>query len=274
MAEIFAFRVIRLLTKRAIANELGPDVCWLLSVVVMQQDAIRYARQVTYYNEQLMPLCGFGSPKRLVTARAKAVESGWLTYQPGTKGVAGKYSVTIPDEWTDVPDGPCDEGELPFRNGKESKICRSDTEGNIENSVPIRKGKRKGKVRESGKESGHLSTLSLNPIPSTSKTKSRTRKVIFQDQDLATAKWMLKLLQDLNPNHKSPNFNEWANTIRLMRERDNRSDEEIRRVFQFANNDDFWKSNILSPAKLREKFDTLSIRAGVTPKPKQKRYVN
>jgi hypothetical protein len=107
--KFFAHRLVRILTKDAVANELGAEVCWLLTVVAMQEDSKRYRGAVTYYNGQLLPLCGFSSDKVLDRARAKAVKAGFLVYIPGGRRAAGKYWCTIPDTVKDVPDGPCDE---------------------------------------------------------------------------------------------------------------------------------------------------------------------
>lgn len=49
----------------------------------------------------------------------------------------------------------------------------------------------------------------------------------------------------------------WANTFRLMIERDQRSVERITRVIDWATAEPFWQPNILSADKLREKFDVL-----------------
>lgn len=64
----------------------------------------------------------------------------------------------------------------------------------------------------------------------------------------------------MDPKAKAPNLDKWANEIRLMREQDGRTDAEIRAVFTWANQDGFWRSNILSPGKLREKFTTLDLK--------------
>ena len=45
-----------------------------------------------------------------------------------------------------------------------------------------------------------------------------------------------------------------------MRERDGRTHEGIRDLFRWANADSFWKTNILSPGKLRKKFDDLLLK--------------
>jgi len=45
-----------------------------------------------------------------------------------------------------------------------------------------------------------------------------------------------------------------------MREKDNRELKEIKDVIDWCQADPFWQGNILSPKKLREKFDQLTIQ--------------
>lgn len=52
----------------------------------------------------------------------------------------------------------------------------------------------------------------------------------------------------------------WAQEIERMQRLDQRSQEEISQVLNFAITDPFWKSNIRSTAKLREKFETLYLQ--------------
>ncbi|MBI1314497.1 hypothetical protein GC176_24660 [bacterium] len=111
----FAHRFVRLLTKTAAAQELGPEVTWLLTVIAHQEDAKRYSGPVTYWNEQLMPLCGFRSKGRLNRARQSAVESGWLHYETGGRTQPGRYWCLVPTGYEQLPDGPCDESE-PVQN--------------------------------------------------------------------------------------------------------------------------------------------------------------
>lgn len=73
---------------------------------------------------------------------------------------------------------------------------------------------------------------------------------------------MYKQIQIVIPSSKIPGWPDWANSIRLMRQQDSLSHKEICEVFQWANRDKFWCSNILSPAKLREKWQTLCAQRG------------
>lgn len=78
--------------------------------------------------------------------------------------------------------------------------------------------------------------------------------------DLKAAQWIFQLITRISPSAKTPNWSGWANDVRLMREQDSRSHSDICQMFKFANQDSFWKSNILSPAKLREKWTQLEAK--------------
>ncbi|WP_279084144.1 replication protein [Kluyvera ascorbata] len=84
--------------------------------------------------------------------------------------------------------------------------------------------------------------------------------------DQQCAEWIIVLVEKVKPSTKKPILAAWANDVRLMRELDGRSHREICELFQWASKDAFWHTNILSPAKLRAKWDTLSLQrdAGAT----------
>ena len=83
---------------------------------------------------------------------------------------------------------------------------------------------------------------------------------VADPEDMRLAQWMFSLVLGLHPKHRQPNLPKWANEIRLMRDRDKRDRREIAALFRWANAHAFWQSNILSPAKLRERWDQLEIR--------------
>jgi len=69
------------------------------------------------------------------------------------------------------------------------------------------------------------------------------------------------ILENL-PNAKVPEptpdkLRRWAYDIDLMMRIDCRSPDEIRELIDWSHRDSFWKANILSPGKLREKWDML-----------------
>lgn len=68
-------------------------------------------------------------------------------------------------------------------------------------------------------------------------------------------------LKNNNPNAKVPsNLDSWKKEIHSMIEIDKYKFEQIARVIEFSQSDDFWKSNILSAKKLREKIGTLILQ--------------
>lgn len=123
----FAHRFVRLIAKACLANEIGPEACWLLSVIAMTEDAKGYRDPVTFYNGQLLPFVGVNSVDTLDRARAKAVKAGWLHYQPGCNHTAGKYWVTIPERYADADDAPSDESADDYivRTGAEVKPIKT-----------------------------------------------------------------------------------------------------------------------------------------------------
>ena len=90
--------------------------------------------------------------------------------------------------------------------------------------------------------------------------RTKAKKNVFSNDDLKAAEWIFHLIRKLNPSFKEPKFESWANDIRLMRERDNRTHKDICELFHWANQDRFWSVNILSPATLRAKWDQLSMK--------------
>lgn len=86
----------------------------------------------------------------------------------------------------------------------------------------------------------------------------RRQKRRADEDDYKTARWMYGAMLKVNASAKSPNFDTWADEVRLMREIDKRSHRDICELFQFAKNDSFWSPNIQSPAKLRAQWDVLT----------------
>ncbi|EOZ6412447.1 helix-turn-helix domain-containing protein [Cronobacter turicensis] len=78
--------------------------------------------------------------------------------------------------------------------------------------------------------------------------------------DLRTAEFIFGKVQEVTPAARKPNWAAWSNDIRLMRVALNVTHAEIWQVFTWANTDHFWQTNILCPAKLREKWPTLTAQ--------------
>ena len=53
----------------------------------------------------------------------------------------------------------------------------------------------------------------------------------------------------------------WARTADLMLRRDGRTEQQISDLIRWVQHDDFWKTNVLSVDKLRQKFDQLEMKS-------------
>jgi len=73
---------------------------------------------------------------------------------------------------------------------------------------------------------------------------------------------LFELIRQRNPDHKAPNLQAWAKHVDLMMRVDGRAPERIEQVIRWSQSDPFWFRNILSTAKLREKFDALVMNMG------------
>lgn len=131
----FACKFVRLMTKKCVANDLGPQVFTLLAVIAHQEDARGYSDPVGWFNTQLLPVVGIKSVDVLDRVRDKAVKAGWLHYIPGTKSEPGWYFVTIPERFKRTDDGPTDEGVEgefggdSFRTGAEESAEQTPVSG-------------------------------------------------------------------------------------------------------------------------------------------------
>ncbi|WP_363472811.1 helix-turn-helix domain-containing protein [Companilactobacillus musae] len=80
------------------------------------------------------------------------------------------------------------------------------------------------------------------------------------DLNFKAASYLSMRIKDNNPNFKEPNLQKWANTIRLMHERDNRSYQQIKIMIDWCQQHDFWSGVILSADKLRMKYDQMFVQ--------------
>ena len=132
-------------------------------------------------------------------------------------------------------------------------------------------------------QSATINVLSPSPSPSPSKnistsehspdttqnqpeTPKRVRQIhTFSEESdqFKLAMFMRQCILSNLPKAKVPKptpegLRRWAYDIDLMIRIDCRSPDEIRQLIDWSHRDSFWKANILSPGKLREKWDTLT----------------
>ncbi len=104
-----------------------------------------------------------------------------------------------------------------------------------------------------------------NNIVDTADTLATAPKFLDDSFEILVVEAIIHSCLELYPNSKVPSTykekEKWAIEIERMKRIDNRTEEEIKLALQFAVKDTFWKSNIRSTKKFREKFETLLIQS-------------
>ena len=95
-------------------------------------------------------------------------------------------------------------------------------------------------------------------------------KISFTDEDMAFSLEMKQRIEGVGYSVKESVLPKWANTIRLMRERDGIEPLFMREVFIWANNNDFWSGNIRSADSFREQFEQLKVKMALKQRSCQK----
>ncbi len=82
----------------------------------------------------------------------------------------------------------------------------------------------------------------------------------FQAKILAKKLFEKILINNPNFKYTKPELEGWIKDFDLMLRRDNRDFEEAKELIDFCQDDNFWRANILSGAKFREKYDQLKLK--------------
>lgn len=94
--------------------------------------------------------------------------------------------------------------------------------------------------------------------PSGEQGKPKRARLKFTDDDMKAARYIWGRVKAVTEGKaKPPRLESWANDVRLAREADGRTLQELCEVMRWASNDEFWSTVILSAAKLRAKFGDL-----------------
>src|SRR5262249_2499563 len=107
--------------------------------------------------------------------------------------------------------------------------------------------------------------IAIDPLSiSTTGTSEVEVKEVSREEGRADVNRVCSRLADLIEANgsKRPTVTEnWRRTARLMLDRDGRTEEQLIAAIEWCQNDDFWRINILSMPKLREKYEQLRLNA-------------
>jgi len=88
---------------------------------------------------------------------------------------------------------------------------------------------------------------------------SKKRNYADDDPNKLLAKILFKKIKE-NQEIKEPDFDKWANTIRLTIEADKHIGKDVQEMIVWATEHDFWSGVILSPSSLRKNFDKMAVQ--------------
>jgi len=114
---------------------------------------------------------------------------------------------------------------------------------------------------------------SSHPPPKSEDSRSHSKKSKFADaKDLSY--YQFKKIRESHPKAKIPNFEKWIIDMEKLLRIDKVPKEEVREMLNWIFDvDDFWYKNILSPGKLRKKWDILAMNR-IEKKKKEKHSKN
>jgi len=110
-------------------------------------------------------------------------------------------------------------------------------------------------VNQGDHEAVNQGDLSLSVVNSSNSTD--------RDASVSIARKILSDLRQLNPIHHEPDWPKWEREIALILS-EGRTQQEVLELWEFAHSHRFWRTNILSPASLRKRWDQLVILRSAT----------
>ena len=115
--------------------------------------------------------------------------------------------------------------------------------------------------KEDGVSPKKVSKLSPKKVNTKEKKETITKETFLSDSfECRLAEYLFNHILKNNPKHKPVNIQSWAKSIDLMLRIDKREVEEIKQVIRWCQQDEFWRTNILSASKLREQYDALILK--------------
>lgn len=136
-----------------------------------------------------------------------------------------------------------------------------DTSQSIPSLFPTIEGRKEGEeqeVRKEGKREAIEKDVVATPVPEPATFQENSFEMLCVNTLVHSC---LEQFQGAKVPTTQKEKEAWCVHIERMKRLDNRSEEDIKVALEFAVTDGFWKSNIRSSKKFREKFETLIVQA-------------
>lgn len=227
-------------------NELSDKSYRLWHVLMSINNSCNWIHEFKVPLKVLKSRLNTESKTTIYNARNQLVQLGLLKVTPGQVGKPAKYQLIplVQDDGTNLYQDSVPDNGL-------SSVPNSDHEG-VPNSDPLYK---QNKTKQN----------KTNTSDKSQATRHKTKNHFDDDSvEMRLAMYLYSKIKENNPEHRpltDAQKQSWADHIRLMIERDNRTAEQIKNMIDWCQNNEFWKQNILSTAKLRKQYDTMRPKA-------------
>lgn len=111
-----------------------------------------------------------------------------------------------------------------------------------------------------GPQTDHETYTNNNDNNDNNVNNDNKNKYSSNSNEFRLSQFLFNHIKQNNPKAKKPNLQSWSKQFDYIIRIDGRELEEIQSVIRWCQKDNFWRSNILSPKKLREKYDTLYLQ--------------
>lgn len=141
------------------------------------------------------------------------------------------------------------------------KAAKRDRESQLETLMSLDMSPRDSLGDMGGESPGESDECPLYPYPYPNLTKELT--FFSESEERADVAELCALLADLIEGNgsKRPTITKgWKDSARLLLDKDGRSLDEAKALLDWCQRDEFWRGNILSMPKFREKYDQLRLQ--------------
>lgn len=189
------------------------------------------------------------SASGIVKARSKLKQLGFIDFKSRGHRKSTVYKLFDPEN-NEINNESVDKSnDISSDTSSDNSVDKSN-----DNSVALNRYRNRTRNRIRNNTSGKSGTSH----------KKAVRKFAEDSAEMKLALYLFAKIKQNNPEHKSLTDSQkqkWADSIRLMIERDKRTPQQIHNMIDWCQADDFWKQNILSTAKLRKQYDTMRPKA-------------
>ncbi|UAW61282.1 hypothetical protein K3F51_05050 [Limosilactobacillus reuteri] len=204
------------------------------------------------------------NPQTIYNARNQLVQLGLLEFKKGSRGQSATYHL-IPLVKDNDKDTSTNSLNTDLTNTLNNTLT-NDLNNDLTSPLTLNK---QNKTKQNKNNTSERSQATPH---------EQKKKFSADSVEYRLAMYLFGKIKQNNPQHKDLTESQeqkWADHIRLMIQRDNRTPQQIKNMIDWSQADTFWRQNILSTAKLRKQYDTMAPKANSewqTQQPKKRVY--